>query len=103
MFAYGVKKTIGAYAAAMGGLDVVAFTGGIGENSAALREVCCRGLEFLGIKLDEELNEKGAGDRVVSAPHSKVTVLALATNEELVVARRAYRVLQPASYPAVSA
>jgi acetate kinase len=91
VFVYGVKKTIGAYAAAMGGLDAVAFTGGIGENSAALRAACCGGLEFLGIELDREQNEKGAGDRVVSAPHSKVSVLALATNEELIVARRAYK------------
>lgn len=93
VFVYGVKKTIGAYAAAMGGLDAVAFTGGIGENSAALRAACCEGLEFLGIRLDAERNEKGAGDRVVSAPESKVTLLALATNEELVVARRAYKAL----------
>jgi acetate kinase len=93
VFVYGVKKTIGAYAAAMGGLDAVAFTGGIGENSAALRTACCAGLEFLGIELDRQLNEKGAGDRAVSAPDSRVTVLALATNEELIVARRAYRVL----------
>ena len=93
VFVYGVKKTIGAYAAAMGGLDALAFTGGIGENSAALRPRCCQGLEFLGIELDRERNEKGAGDRLVSAPHSKITVLALATNEELIVARRAYRVL----------
>lgn len=93
VFVYGVKKTIGAYAAAMGGLDALAFTGGIGENSAALRSACCEGLEFLGIELDRELNEKGTGDRAVSAPDSRVTVLALATNEELIVARRAYRVL----------
>jgi acetate kinase len=97
VFVYGVKKTIGAYAAAMGGLDAVAFTGGIGENSAPLRAACCSGLEFLGIELDPELNEKGAGDRVVSAPDSKVTVLALATNEELIVARRAYRSLAVAA------
>src|SRR5690349_14538272 len=64
VFAYGVRKTIGAYAAAMGGLDAVAFTGGIGENSAALRKECCRGLEFLGIRLDESRNEHEAGDRV---------------------------------------
>jgi acetate kinase len=91
VFVYGVKKTIGAYAAAMRGLDAVAFTGGIGENSASLRAACCGGLEFLGIELDRELNEKGAGDRAVSAPDSKVTVLAMATNEELIGARRAYK------------
>ena len=90
VFVYQVKKTIGAYAAAMGGLDAVAFTGGIGENSARLRERCCAGLEFLGIELDAARNE-GNGDRVVSSSNSRVTVLALSTNEELVVARRAYK------------
>ena len=94
VFAYQVKKTIGAFAAAMGGLDAVAFTGGIGENSARLRKACCEGLEFLGVYLDTELNERSAGDRLVSAPDSRVSVLALATNEELVVARRAYGVLK---------
>jgi acetate kinase len=88
---YQVKKTIGAYAAAMGGLDAVAFTGGIGENSAGLRAACCHGLEFLGIALDLELNERGSGDRVVS--NGPVAVFALATNEELIVARRAFRLL----------
>lgn len=93
VFVYQVKKTIGAFAAAMGGLDAVAFTGGIGENSARLRSACCAGLEFLGIWLDEARNETGSGDRVVSAADSRVTVLALATNEELIVARRAFRCL----------
>jgi acetate kinase len=97
VFVYGVRKTIGGYAAAMGGLDAIAFTGGIGENSAGLRALCVEGLEFLGIELDRDRNEKGAGDRAVSAPNSKVTVLALATNEELIVARRAYRLLASAS------
>jgi len=68
VFSYQVKKTIGAYAAAMGGLDAVAFTGGIGENSAALRAACCEGLDFLGVRLDSEQNENGRGDRLVSRP-----------------------------------
>lgn len=93
VFVYQVRKTIGAYAAAMGGLDAVAFTGGIGENSARLREGCCQGLDFLGIRLDEQRNHAGTGDRLVSAEDSRVAVLALATNEEAVVARRAYRLL----------
>ncbi len=88
-----VRKTIAAYAAVMGGLDAVAFTGGIGENSPRLRAACCRGLEFLGIRLDGDANQCGTGDRVISAPDSPVTVLALATNEELIVARRAYQAL----------
>src|SRR5574340_270088 len=90
VFVYEVRKTIGGYAAAMGGLDAVAFTGGIGENSARLRAECCRGLEFLGLTLDPVANESGSGDRVVSRADSRVTVLAVSTNEELIVARRAY-------------
>jgi len=93
VFVYQVKKTIGAYAAAMGGLEAVAFTGGIGENSARLRATCCEGLEFLGIRLEPARNETLTGDRLVSANGSAVAVLALATNEELIVARRAYRCL----------
>jgi acetate kinase len=100
VFAYQVKKTIGAYAAAMGGLEALAFTGGIGENSARLRASVCDGLEFLGLRLDASRNETGSGDRVLSASDSRVAVLALATNEELVVARRAYRVLTARSAPA---
>jgi acetate kinase len=93
IFAYQVRKTIGAYAAAMGGLDAVAFTGGIGENSARLRSDCCARLEFLGIALDPARNQPAAGDRIVSTNESRVAVLALATNEELIVARRAYELL----------
>ena len=91
MFAYRVRKYLGAYAAAMGGLDAIAFTGGIGENSPRLRSACCDGLEFLGVKLDPQSNESGSGDRLVSAADSTVKVLAVSTNEELIVARRAYR------------
>ena len=93
VFVYQVKKTMGAYAAALGGVEAVAFTGGIGENSARLRAACCQGLEFLGIRLDAARNESGAGDRLVSVEDAPVAVLALATNEELIVARRAYRLL----------
>src|ERR1700680_2947868 len=81
VFAYQVRKTIGAYAAAMGGVDAVAFTGGIGENSPELRAACCGGLEFLGIRLDSAANETGAGDRVVSEKDAPATVIALSTNE----------------------
>jgi acetate kinase len=94
VIAYQVRKTIGAYAAAMGGLDAIAFTGGIGENSASLRAACCDGLEFLGVCLDPAANSHASGDRIVSPPGAPVKVIALATNEEVVVARRAYRVLQ---------
>lgn len=97
VFVYEVKKTIGAYAAAMAGLDAIAFTGGIGENCASLRASVCEGLEFLGVRLDAASNESGTGDRTVSSADSRVTVLALATNEEIIVARRAYGVLHPSS------
>lgn len=90
VFVYEVKKTIGAYAAAMGGLDAIAFTGGIGENSAGLRARCCQGLEFLGVHMDAALNQQGG---IVSSAESKVLVMTLQTNEELIVARRAYREL----------
>ena len=93
VFAYQVRKTIGAYAAALSGLDAIAFTGGIGENSATLRSQCCGGLEFLGVRLDTERNEAGHSDRVVSSPGSTVAVVVLSTDEELIVARRAYRVI----------
>lgn len=93
VFAYQVRKSIGACAAAMGGLDAVAFTGGIGENSWRLREACCHGLAFLGIELDPERNRNGSGDRVVSRESARAGVVALATNEELIVARRAWKVL----------
>ena len=93
VFCYEVRKTIGAYAAAMGGVDAIAFTGGIGENSAQLREECCRGLEFLGIRLDPERNREGSGDRLLTADGAAISVLALSTNEEQIVARRAYRIL----------
>ena len=93
VLSYQVKKTIGAYAAALDGLDAIAFTGGIGENSAALRAACCAGLEFLGVRLDPEQNENGQDDRLVSPAESAVAILALATNEELIVARRAFALL----------
>jgi acetate kinase len=93
VFTYEVRKTIGAYAAAMGGLDAIVFTGGIGENSTRTRALCCGELAFLGVELDAERNEHGAGDRIISPDSAKVQVLVLATNEEVVVARRALRVL----------
>ncbi len=94
LFQYQVRKTIGAYAAAMGGLDAVAFTGGIGENSPNLRAGCCAGLEFLGIRLDPARNQQGEGDRVLTADRAPVAVVAVSTQEELIVARRAWSLLE---------
>ena len=94
VLAYEIRKTVGAFAAAMGGLDALAFTGGIGENSVALRAAVCRELEFLGIRLDPVENLKGSGDRVISYPHRPVKVVVLATNEELIVARETRTLLE---------
>jgi acetate kinase len=91
--AYEVRKTIGAFAAAMGGVDAVAFAGGIGENSPRLRALCCQGLEFLGLRLDPERNERGSGERILSPEGATIAALTVATNEELIVARRAFRIL----------
>lgn len=91
---YEIKKSIGAFAAVMGGLDVVSFAGGIGENSPLVRREVCRGLDFLGLRLDEQKNVAPAsGDRMISKPDSKVAVLVVCTNEEIVVARETVRVL----------
>ncbi|MBL0157339.1 MAG: acetate/propionate family kinase [Bryobacterales bacterium] len=93
VFNYQVRKTIGAFAAAMGGVDAITFTGGIGENSPALREACCSGLAHLGVELSTSSNEEASGDRILSTRASRVKLLVLATNEEIIVARRAMRVL----------
>ena len=93
---YEVKKYIGAFAAAMGGLDAVAFAGGIGENSWGVRQEVCRDMEFLGIRLDHEANRQPAR-AVISRPDSRVAVLVVQTNEEIVVARETARVLAESS------
>ncbi|MBR4949264.1 MAG: acetate kinase [Clostridia bacterium] len=87
IFVYGVKKFIGSYAAAMGGLDCMVFTAGIGENNAMLRDRICEGLEFLGVSIDDEKNAKRGGNREISSDNSKVKVLVIPTNEELMIAR----------------
>ena len=95
VYVHGIRKQIGAFAAVLGGLDALAFTGGIGENSWRIRERVCAGLEFLGIELDPERNLRpGSGDAVVvSMPGLPVSVVVVRTNEELVVARETVRVL----------
>ena len=88
MYNYRIKKYIGSYAAALGGVDVIVFTAGVGENQASMREGATDGLEFLGIKLDKELNKKVHGTETkISAPDSKVDVWVVPTDEEIVIAR----------------
>lgn len=87
MLTYSVKKYIGAYAAAMGGVDAIVFTAGIGENSAYTRQAITEGLEFLGVKMDFSKNNFRGEERVISAADSKVKVIVIPTNEELVIAR----------------
>ncbi|GIO11633.1 acetate kinase [Cohnella xylanilytica] len=92
MYAYRIRKYVGAYAAAMNGIDVLLFTAGVGENSAVLRKRVCEGLTFLGIDLDENRNEVRSGEtRRISADGSRVEVLVVPTNEELLIARDTYR------------
>ena len=93
MFSYRVKKYVGAYAAAMGGLDCIAFTGGIGEHTEIVRKKVVEGLEFLGVKVDEKLNDNvPRGEEFeISAKDSRVKVFVIPTNEELVIARETLR------------
>ncbi len=96
-FCYQVRKNIGAYVAAMGGIDVLAFTGDIGETSATVRSLACQGLEFMGIKLDEEKNRnlgKLDGYAVISAADSPVTILVVANDDERLVAWEALRAIE---------
>ena len=92
MFCYRVKKYIGAYAAAMGGLDAIVFTGGIGEHEAIVREKVLKGLEFIGVDIDYDYNENPCdGVAKLSTDKSSVDVYIIPTNEELVIARETLR------------
>ena len=86
-FVYTVKKYIGSYAAAMGGLDVLVFTAGLGENSAPARQQVCQGLEFLGVEIDEAKNNIRGKEAEISKESSKVKVFVIPTNEEVMIAR----------------
>lgn len=87
MYNYRIKKYIGAYTAAMGGCDIIVFTAGVGENQASMREEVCKDMEWMGVKLDKEVNSKIRGEEaVISAPDSKVTVVVIPTDEELMIA-----------------
>ena len=86
IFDYKVKKYIGSYAAAMGGVDAIVFTGGIGENNKTARNVALEGLEFMGVELDPEKSQQSLKNVDISAPTSRVKVLVIETDEEFVIA-----------------
>ena len=86
MYFYRIKKYIGAYAAALGGVDIIVFTGGVGENQASCRAAACEGLEYMGVKLDAEKNKVRGEEIVISTPDSKVQVVVIPTDEELMIA-----------------
>lgn len=90
-----IKKFVGEYAAEMGGVDLIVFTGGVGENSAPMREFVCQNMEFMGLKFDAKTNAGVHGeDKIISAPDSKVKVAVIATNEELVIATDTYNLVK---------
>ncbi len=93
IFCYRVRKYIGAYAAAMGGLDAIVFTGGIGENCPQIRSAACEGLGFLGVVLDPEKNSVSREQSDISKPESRVKVLVVPTNEERMIARETAQVV----------
>jgi acetate kinase len=92
LFCYQAKKFIGALASVLGGLDTLVFTGGIGENAAAIRARICEHMEYIGIKLDIAANERNAG--VISVKEAPVTVRVMKTNEELMIARHTYKLIE---------
>ncbi|MDH6305047.1 acetate kinase [Parabacteroides sp. PF5-5] len=94
VYNYRIKKYIGAYAAALGGVDIIVFTGGVGENQWATREEVCRDMEFMGVKLDVEKNDGMRGEEmVISTPDSKVTVIVVPTDEEFMIASDTMEIL----------
>jgi acetate kinase len=93
LFCYQAKKCVGAFTAALGGLDTLVFAGGIGENAAPVRERICDGLGFLGVELSEARNAENAG--VISTDASRATVRVIRTDEELMIARSTSRILEP--------
>ncbi len=94
-FCYRVAKYIGAYTAAMNGVDVICFTAGVGENAALVRTLVCGYLGYLGVKLDQEANSKRGEDLVITTPDSATKVMVIPTNEELAIARETVRLLHP--------
>ena len=94
VFDYRVKKYIGSYAAAMGGIDAVVFTGGIGENSIETRESVLEGLEFMGLEIDRERNDIRGEETEITTEDSENRAYLIPTNEELVIARDTAEIVQ---------
>lgn len=94
MFRYRIKKYIGSFTAALGGLDLLIFTGGIGENDPVTRELCCSEMEYMGLEFDTQKNNGVRGkEMLLSKPGSRVKVMTIPTNEELVIAEHTYRIV----------
>ena len=93
-FVYRVVKYIGAYTAAMNGVDAIAFTAGVGENDGKVRKEICDSLGYLGVEIDDEANSVRGKNQMISTPDSKVKVMVLPTNEELAIARETLRLVQ---------
>ena len=94
MYSYRIKKYIGMYAASLNGVDIIVFTGGVGEKAVLIRSMCCTDIEYLGIDFDEEKNKKAVGtEGELTAQGSKVRVLCIPTNEELVIAKDTARII----------
>jgi acetate kinase len=94
VFVAEIRRHLGGLLVELGGLDVLVFTGGIGENAASIRSGVCQGLEWLGIRLDPELNAAARGEMRISPPDSPVQVWTIPTNEELMVARQTKHLLE---------
>ena len=93
-FSYRVAKYIGAYTAAMNGVDAICFTAGLGENSSFVRNMICSYLGYLGIVLNQEANSKRGEDMIISTEDSRTKVLVIPTNEELAIARETYALVK---------
>ncbi|MBP7792366.1 MAG: acetate kinase [Candidatus Goldbacteria bacterium] len=98
IFTYRITKYIGSYAAAMGGVDAVVFTGGIGENAPAIRQQALEPLEFMGLKIDKKANESKEKEKIISARNSKIKVLVIPTNEELMIAKKTKWVVEESDH-----
>jgi acetate kinase len=94
IFCYRIRKYIGAYAAAMGGVDALIFTGGIGENSPEVRKECCKDLGFLGIEVDDAINESAEKEKFINIRNGRTSVLVVPTNEELVIAMDTMKIVR---------